>query len=195
MATITPEIQTEICTYAVNNGNGDINEIISLMQEKLQQDLGIQPVDDGWYIYEGFGTAYYLKVLHLSMRQYFIVWGSRLPIGAGYSGRYESEIRGVVLKGRCHMSYETDPTALVTCGPLESYTLSVMQSDTYAAEPDTWVCEFANGSILSTPYMFLIYLVPFALETFDFTTICKLVKYGFLRIFGGIEKPKRAIRR
>lgn len=189
---LTKEDHQEICDFAIDHGNDDINEIIRLIQQQLLEKHGIAIVNDGWYIYEGFGTAYYILVLHLSLSQYFIVWGSRLPIGPAYSGRYESDIQGIVLKGSCSMSYEKTPTQILTCEVGDSYELKNMESDVYHCQNgDTWVCEFADGNITSTAYMGLIYAIPFVLETWDLKSIWKLIKMGYHRIFGGIEKMKK----
>jgi hypothetical protein len=130
----------------------------------------------GWIFNVAGGAMGQLTLLHGSLREYIILFGSCNGV-EGHSGRYGSEVFDFVFKGEMHCEYEGrfalevhTPGTIAYLGP------SVVKH--YQIKQEAWMLEYARGSI---PAMLPFGLADSFFSTLDFATVGRTLRnYGRL---------------
>ena len=131
-----------------------------------------------WIFNNAGGAMGQLTLLHCSLREYIILFGS--PIGTeGHSGRYRTEVYDWVFDGEmwCYLEGETERTHY---GPGTKAYLGSDQVKGYRIPDRAWMLEYSRGFI---PGMLPFGLADTMMSTLDFKTFSRTVfGYGKLTV-------------
>ncbi|MBN2078267.1 MAG: hypothetical protein JW838_04835 [Spirochaetes bacterium] len=141
-----------------------------------------------WIFNNAGGAMGQLALLHASLREYIIIFGSCIGT-EGHSGRYSSEVYDYVIKGKMICEYEGRFTREVftpdTPGP--AY-LGKKVIKHYRIPEEAWMIEYCRGNI---PKMFPFGTIDSIFSTLDMRTVARLVaKYAVLTLKGLFTKGK-----
>ncbi|MGC4118639.1 MAG: hypothetical protein QM765_29595 [Myxococcales bacterium] len=123
------------------------------------------------------GTTATLTLLHASLSEYVLVYGS--PIGtSGFSGRYLFDCWDFMLSGEMKTFIDDNSRVAETFRPGDKAFLPMKRAKGYSIEPGSWMLEYSRGFIPSG--------LPFALAEVshsspDLPTLAKT-----LRIYGSL---------
>lgn len=129
-----------------------------------------------WIFSVAGGAMGQLTLLHGSLREYIILFGSCNGV-EGHSGRYGSEVFDFVFKGEMHCEYE-GRFALETHTPGTVAYLGPSVVKHYQIKQEAWMLEYARGTI---PAMLPFGLSDSLVSTLDFRTVGRTLRnYGRL---------------
>ncbi len=124
-----------------------------------------------WMFNNAGGCMYSVAVLHASLREYLLIFGS--PIGTqGHTGRHFTQIYDFVIDGELWYFKEDRPFERIVHKSGDRYHLGKSQSEGLCIPDQAWVLEYARGFIPS--------MLPFGLADSVFSTLdWKTVGYTF----------------
>jgi C-8 sterol isomerase len=124
-----------------------------------------------WMFNNAGGCMYSVAVLHASLREYLLIFGS--PIGTqGHTGRHFTQIYDFVIDGELWYFKEDRPFERIVHKSGDRYHLGKSQSEGLCIPNQAWVLEYARGFIPS--------MLPFGLADSVFSTLdWKTVGYTF----------------
>ena len=180
-----PRILNEISKKALGKSLEQAFEIINNELAKAYPDYVVK--DQKWIFNNAGGGMAQLKLMHASIREYVIFWGTCVGT-EGHSGRYRSEIFDFMLRGEMRCEYEGvfQPEIHVPGGKPAYLGSKVVKH--YVIERDAFMLEYCRGNIVK--------MLPFALldsllSTLDLRTIGRLIyQYGKLTVINLFTKGK-----
>lgn len=152
----------------------------------LKQYYGRHVRDDVPWLFNNAGGAMgQLKLLHASLSEYLILFGS--PIGTeGHSGRYAAEVWDFVIDGDvwCYEEGEFDRR---TYGPGDVAYLGGGKVKGYAIPDGAYMLEYARGSI---PSMMAFGVADSIFSTVDAPTVAKTAWFYGKLVAGELRRGK-----
>ncbi len=134
--------------------------------------------EQDWVFNAAGGAIGQLTVLHASLREYVILFGSCNGT-EGHSGRYAAEVFDFVFKGEMHCEYE-GRFELEVDGPGTTAYLGRNAVKHYRIRQEAWMLEYARGAI---PAMLPFGVADSLLSTLDYTTVARTLRnYGRLAL-------------
>ena len=141
-----------------------------------------------WIFNNAGGAMGQLMLLHASIREYIIIFGSCIGT-EGHSGRYASEVYDFLFKGELRCEYEGrfEPEINTENSEYPLY-LAAGVVKHYCIKDEAWMLEYTRGNI---PKMFPFGTFDSIFSTLDFSTISRLVvQYAKLTVAGMIFRGK-----
>jgi C-8 sterol isomerase len=99
-----------------------------------------------WIFNLAGGATGMMNVLHGSITEYLIIFGSSIGTNA-FSGRYPMEIHDWVMSGAMHTYTQADPGHAVTTAVGDHARLDRATVKGFSIEPDTWMLEYGRGFV------------------------------------------------
>jgi hypothetical protein len=152
-------------------------EIINDELAKAYPDYVVK--NQKWIFNNAGGGMAQLKLMHASIREYVIFWGTCVGT-EGHSGRYRSEIFDFMLRGEMRCEYEGvfQPEVHVPGGKPAYLGSKVVKH--YVIERDAFMFEYCRGNIVK---MLPFGLMDSLLSSLDLRTIGRLIcNYGKLTV-------------
>ncbi len=152
-------------------------EIINDELAKAYPDYVVK--NQKWIFNNAGGGMAQLKLMHASIREYIIFWGTCVGT-EGHSGRYRSEIFDFMLRGEMRCEYEGvfQPEIHVPGGKPAYLGSKVVKH--YVIERDAFMFEYCRGNIVK---MLPFGLMDSLLSSLDLRTIGRLIyNYGKLTV-------------
>jgi len=153
-----------------------VDEVVRRVAEAYPGHVDPKP---HWIFNVAAGATGVMAVLHGSLSEYLIVFGS--PVGTeAYSGRYLLDIHDFVLCGQMWTYTQDEVIARVVTGPGERALLPRGQAKGFRILEDTWMLEYGRGII---PASLPTALSDILMGAFDVETVWDtLVTYGRLTV-------------
>lgn len=132
------------------------------------------------------GTTATMTILHASLSEYILVYGS--PLGTnGFSGRYLFDCYDWMLRGEMRTYRDDDSLRAETYGPGDGAFLPHLRAKGYSITPDSWMLEYGRGFIPSG--------LPFALAgplhaSPDWPTLGRTLRIYGTQVVGNLLKGK-----
>jgi C-8 sterol isomerase len=119
--------------------------------EKKYPGYFVNKKDRKWVLFNGGGAMGQMCVLHASLSEYIIFYGSPL-YSQGHSGRYLMDVYDFMIQGETK-TYFAGEFKATTYKAGEYSILPMLSSKGYCCEGDSWMVEYARGVIaLGLPY-------------------------------------------
>ncbi len=131
------------------------------------------------------GAAGVMHILHGSLSEYLILFGSALGTG-GFSGRYHLDIWDTMLCGEMYTFTEADVSRRVTHGPGETAHLPRRTAKVYQTTPGAWMLEYGRGPIATA----LPIGISGAVTSLEPLTILRTLRCYGQRVVGSLLKGK-----
>lgn len=125
-----------------------------------------------WLFTMAAGFKGSMTVLHASMSEYLIIFGSPI-VTSGFSGRWLIEIHDSMLAGEMWSFTEDNPGERVVSGPGDRVFLEKGQGKCVAIPNEAWMLEYARGPIASA---LPLGLADSVLSCGDFASVIKTIK-------------------
>lgn len=144
--------------------------ITAALAERYPKYVDTRPRN--WIFNNAGGAMGQLTLLHLSLSEYLIFFGS--PIGTeGHSGRYATEVYDIMIRGEIWTYLEGDTERQVNRPGGDYLRLGRSLAKGYKIPSDGWMLEYARGPIPS--------MVPFGLmdmltSTLDFRAFARTLR-------------------
>lgn len=170
-----PDILHEIAKKGIGLPYEKMFETIrSELEQKYPQHI-CQNIE--WIINNAGGCMYAVTVLHASMKEYLLIFGTSIGT-AGHTGRHFAEIYDFVIDGELWYFREERPFERDIRKAGDRYYLGKFQSEGLCIKEQAWVLEYARGRI---PLMMPFGLADSLFSTLDFKTLFRtLWLYGKL---------------
>jgi hypothetical protein len=182
-----PRILYEISKKGLGKSLEQAFEIINDELAKAYPDYIVN--NQKWIFNNAGGGMAQLKLMHASIREYLIFWGTCVGT-EGHSGRYRSEIFDFMLRGEMRCEYEGvfKPEVHVPGGKPAYLGSKIVKH--YVIERDAFMLEYCRGNIVK---MLPFGLLDSLLSALDLRTIGRLVyNYGKLTMINLFTKGKDA---
>lgn len=168
--------QEQIHAVARNHAGKPIEAAVAAIRDELDATWpGAIEKHPKWVMAIYGGTTATMTVLHASITEYLLVYGS--PIGTrGFSGRYLFDCWDFMLQGEMRTFLDNRSTEAEIYRPGDGALLPKLRAKGYSIEPHSWMLEYGRGFIPSG--------LPFALAEVSHsspdlpTLFCTLKIYG-----------------
>ena len=180
-----PRTLHEISKKAAGKSLEDAFEIIN--GELVKAYPGYAVKGQKWIFNNAGGGMAQLKLMHASIREYVIFWGTCVGT-EGHSGRYRSEIFDFMLRGEMRCEYEGvfQPEVHVPGGKPAYLGSGVVKH--YVIERDAFMFEYCRGNIVK---MLPFGMMDSLLSALDLRTVGRLMyNYGKLTVINLFTKGK-----
>lgn len=131
-----------------------LNEAFDFINDELEKKypgIVVNKKNRRWVLFNGGGAMGQMCVLHSSLTEYIILYGSPL-YSQGHSGRYLMDVYDFMIQGETKTYFPGEFKA-TTFKAGEYSVLPAMSSKGYCCEKDAWMVEYARGVIaLGLPY-------------------------------------------
>eukprot|EP01113_Clastostelium_recurvatum_P037657 TRINITY_DN552_c0_g1_i1.p2 TRINITY_DN552_c0_g1~~TRINITY_DN552_c0_g1_i1.p2 ORF type:complete len:235 (+),score=67.12 TRINITY_DN552_c0_g1_i1:102-806(+) len=162
----TIELDVEGLHQATKKGIGkplpEAFDIINAELERRYPGLIVPKSGRRWIIFNGGGAMGQMTVLHASLTEYLIFYGSPL-YSQGHSGRYLMDVYDFMIQGET----KTYHAAELTCTVFKAGEYSLLKhfnAKGYCCEKDSWMLEYGRGVI---PFAVFYFLCASVFVTFD----------------------------
>ena len=156
--------------------------IVSQLKEKYPEHIR---TDLPWIFTNAGGAMGAMKLLHVSLSEYIILFGS--PIGTeGHSGRYAADVYDYVFSGEMWCYHEGDLERTVYL-PGDGAHLTRTQTKGYKLPEGAFMLEYSRGII---PSMFFFGLADTVVSTLDYKVLGRTLGYSGKMIFSELMKGK-----
>ncbi len=134
--------------------------------------------EQDWIFNAAGGAIGQLTVVHASLREYIILFGSCNGV-EGHSGRYAAEVFDFLFKGEMHCEYEGRFDLEVhTPGTIAYLGRDAVKH--YQIKQEAWMLEYARGAI---PAMLPFGMADSLVSTLDYITVARTLRnYGRLTL-------------
>eukprot|EP01112_Ceratiomyxa_fruticulosa_P003107 TRINITY_DN134_c0_g1_i3.p1 TRINITY_DN134_c0_g1~~TRINITY_DN134_c0_g1_i3.p1 ORF type:complete len:225 (+),score=36.53 TRINITY_DN134_c0_g1_i3:794-1468(+) len=137
-------------------------DIINRELERLYPGFIIPKTGRRWILFNGGGAMGQMTVLHASLTEYLIFYGSPL-YSQGHSGRYLMDVYDFMIQGTTK-TYHAGDLVSRTYKAGEYSFLEHLNAKGYCCDSDSWMLEYGRGVIpLALPY----FLCASVFVTFD----------------------------
>lgn len=138
----------------------------------------IEPREDWFYSFAA-GIKGSMTVLHASLTEYIVIFGSALPTG-GFSGRYPIEIHDFMMSGEMWTCTDDNVGERIVTPPGEGVVLRPDQTKCVHFPEGGWMLEYGRGPV---PLAMPLALADALLSCGDFHTVFKTFRvYGRLTV-------------
>ncbi|MDR1735163.1 MAG: hypothetical protein LBR73_09845 [Oscillospiraceae bacterium] len=158
------------------------NQIVAELKEKYPDHIR---TDLPWIFNNAGGAMGEMKLLHVSLSEYIILFGS--PIGTeGHSGRYAADVYDYVFSGEmwCYHEGEVERTLYK---PGDGAHLTRTQTKGYKLPEGAFMLEYSRGII---PSMFFFGLADTVVSTLDVKVLGRTLGFSAKMIFSELMKGK-----
>jgi len=126
-------------------------DIINRELERLYPGFIIPKKGRRWILFNGGGAMGQMTILHASLSEYLIFYGSPL-YSQGHSGRYLMDVYDFMIQGTTK-TYHAGEIVSRTYKPGEYSFLEHFKAKGYCCDTDSWMLEYGRGVIpLALPY-------------------------------------------
>jgi len=150
---------------AVKKGVGHpLPEALDIINKELERMYPGYIIGKGgrrWILFNGGGAMGQMTVLHASLTEYIIFYGSPL-YSQGHSGRYIMDVYDFMIQGETK-TYHAGELVCTTYKAGDYSLLKALNSKGYCCEKDGWMVEYARG--------FIPYGLPYFLCSSIFVTV------------------------
>ena len=142
-----PQVLDEIGRMGIGR---EPREMVRVVCEELARRYpGHIETGNEWVYNMAAGAVGVMKILHGSLTEYLIIYGSALGTG-GYSGRYRVEIHDTVMAGEMWTYTDDDVLTRVVTKVGEHACLARERVKGFCIQPGTWLLEYGRGPIPTT---------------------------------------------
>ena len=158
------------------------NQIVAELKEKYQGHIR---TDLPWIFNNAGGAMGAMKLMHLSLSEYIILFGS--PIGTeGHSGRYSSDVYDYVFTGEMWCYHEGDLERTVYL-PGSAAHLTRTQTKGYKLPEGAFMLEYSRGNI---PGMFFFGLADTVVSTLDYKVLGRTLGFSAKLFLNELKQGK-----
>jgi len=158
------------------------DQIVAELKQKFPEHIR---TDLPWIFNNAGGAMGAMKLLHVSLSEYIILFGS--PIGTeGHSGRYAADVYDYVFSGEMWCYHEGDLERTIF-RPGDGAHLTRTQTKGYRLPEGAFMLEYSRGII---PSMFFFGLADTVLSTLDVKVLGRTLGFSGKMIFSELFKGK-----
>ena len=169
----SPEVMKRVAQQAVKLGNGSSTVVVNTVIDLLAKEYpGYVNTEQDWIFNNAGGAMGAMTVLHASMSEYVIIFGTALGT-EGHTGRFLADDWFTILHGE---QWAFPPGALEreVYKPGDQHHLKFGDAKQYKMPDTCWALEYARGNIVS--------MLPFGFSDTFFSTLDFVTLYHTVRI-------------